>query len=188
MHKWKKWLIAVFILVIVAVTVAVMAPELSKKYSYKVKYSEYVDKYAQANNIDKYLVYAFMRTESSFNEKATSNVGARGLMQIMPDTYDWVKMRIKDKREISFDDMYNPEYNIEYCTYLIGYLMKKYDNNLTLSIAAYHAGFNQVDRWLADSSISKDGKTIEIIPSKSTAHYVKKVESAYHSYKNLYEK
>lgn len=188
MHKWHKWVISGIILVALFVTAAVLFPKANKKYVYKIDYTEYVEKYAQQNEIDKYLVYAFIRTESGFNEKATSNVGARGLMQIMPDTYDWVRMRIKDKREITYDDMYSPEYNIEYCCYLVGYLMKKYDGNESLAVAAYHAGFNQVDRWLADGEVSKDGKTIENVPSSATGHYVKKVLNAYDSYKNLYEK
>ena len=188
MHKKQRIIAISIIFVIIFVLIILLVPKINEETTYEIKYTEYVEKYAEQNNIDKYLIYAVIRTESSFDEKAESNVGARGLMQIMPDAFDWVKMKLNDKREITFDDMFTAEYNIEYCSYYLGYLMKKYNNNVSLTAAAYHAGFNQVDRWLEDTNISQNGKTIEKYPSSVTNHYVKKVTNAYKSYKNLYDK
>lgn len=188
MRKKQRIIFISIIFAIVFVLIILLVPKVNENITYEIKYTEHVEKFAEQNNIDKYLIYAVIRTESSFNEKAVSNVGARGLMQIMPDAFDWVKMKLNDKRDITFDDMYTAEYNIEYCSYYLGYLMKKYNNSISLTAAAYHAGFNQVDRWLEDSKVSKDGKSIDKYPSSVTNHYVKKVTSAYESYKNLYDK
>jgi len=158
---------------------------LSRKYIYPVKYEEYVDKYAEEYNIDKFFIYAIIKTESNFIEDATSGAGARGLMQLMEDAFDWVKYRMADERDISFDKMYQAEYNIQYGTYLIMLLYEEYGDERT-ALAAYHAGRTTVNSWLKDERYSKDGKILLVIPSNTTEHYVDKVMKAYSSYNNLY--
>lgn len=188
MHKYKKLLfISVSSLLLILIIVWLfLAPKFEKKYVYKTEYKEIVEKYADEYGIDKYLIYAVIKTESDFNEKAVSNVGARGLMQIMPDAFDWVKYKLKDNRDITYDDMYTPEYNIEYCSYLLKFLLDRYSDE-SLAIAAYHAGMTQVDNWILEGKIENNGTRVENFPSKSTNHYVNKVLKSYESYKNLYE-
>ena len=103
--------------------------------------------------------------------EAESDVGARGLMQIMPDTYEWIKYRLDDSSE-SFDDMYLPEVNIKYGTYLVSILLEEFES-VDVMAAAYHAGRTKVNNWLKDEDISQDGKTLDIIPISQTSHYVK---------------
>lgn len=158
---------------------------LSRKYIYPVEYEDCVDKYSKEYNVDKYFIYAIIKTESNFAENATSNVGARGLMQLMEDAFDWVKYKMPDERDISYDKMYQAEYNIQYGTYLIMLLYEEYGDERT-ALAAYHAGRNTVNGWLKDERYSKDGSTLSEIPSDSTKHYVDKVMKAYSSYDNLY--
>ena len=105
----------------------------------------------------------------------------------MPDAFDFIKFKKNDEREITFDNIYNPELNIEYGCYLLSYLKNKF-NSEELAIAAYHAGATAVDNWLRDESVSDDGINIEKYPSDVTNHYVKKVINAWESYKNLYDK
>ncbi len=187
MHKTKKLLIiSILIIIILALLGFLLIPRYEKEVVYKTEYKEIVEKYAKEYNVDKYLIYAVIKTESDFDEKATSSVGARGLMQIMPDAYEWVKYRLKDKREITYDDMYKPEYNIEYCSYMLKYFLDKYSDK-SLAIAAYHGGTTQVDKWISDGEIKNNGKPVKKFPSKTTGHYVKKVTKAYESYKNLYD-
>lgn len=57
---------------------------------YPCRYNEYVEYYAGKYNIDPLILYSFIRTESNFNPNAQSNVGARGLMQITEETFDWI--------------------------------------------------------------------------------------------------
>ena len=156
-----------------------------QKIFYPIKYENYVVEYSDKYDMDKYLIYSVIKTESNFDEKAVSNVGARGLMQLMEEAYDWVKYRMGDDRNITYDEMFNAEYNIEYGTYMLMLLRSEYGNDET-AIAAYHAGRSAVNGWLKNSEYSSDGKTLTKIPSKSTAHYVSKVIKAYEGYKNLY--
>lgn len=158
---------------------------ISKEYVYPVKYSEFVESAASETGIDKYLIYAVIKTESNFNEKAESEAGARGLMQLMEDAFDWVKFRMGDMRDVSYDDMYEPMYNIEYGSYLIKLLYEEYGDERT-ALAAYHSGRGSVNGWLEDKKYSKDGATLDVIPSKTTEHYVNKVMTAYEGYTNLY--
>ena len=158
---------------------------LSKNYIYPTDYSSYVEIAAEETGLDKYLIYAVIKTESNFNENAESDVGARGLMQLMEDAFDWVKFRMDDKRDIDYDDMYDPRYNIEYGSYLIKLLYDEY-GDIETAVAAYHSGRGSVNEWLKDPDYSSDGKTLDDIPSSVTNHYVKKVMTAYKGYTNLY--
>ncbi len=158
---------------------------LSREYIYQIRYSEFVETAAEETGIDRYLIYAVIKTESNFNENAESDAGARGLMQIMEDAFDWVKFRMDDKRDVCYDDMYEPAYNIEYGSYLIKLLYEEYGDERT-ALAAYHSGRGSVNGWLEDEKYSSDGKTLDEIPSNTTEHYVNKVMTAYEGYNNLY--
>ena len=154
------------------------------KTLYPLKYTEFVEVYAEENNLSEYFVYAVIKCESGFENDAVSSVGAKGLMQIMPDTFDWIKMKLKD--DTSYEDIFDPELNIEYGCYLYGYLMEKYESE-EVSLAAYHAGMGNVDKWLKDSEYSDDGKTLKDIPFPSTKKYVTKVIETKKIYEKLYK-
>lgn len=159
---------------------------ISRKYIYPIEYSSLVESSAAETGIDKYLIYAVIKTESGFNNEAESNVGARGLMQLMEDAFDWVKFRMGDERDIDYDDMYDPGYNIEYGSFLIKLLYEEYGDVKT-ALAAYHSGRGNVNEWLKDKKYSSNGKTLDEIPSSATKHYVNKVMTAYEGYTNLYK-
>lgn len=154
------------------------------KSLYPLGYTEFVETYSEENNLSKEFVYAVIKCESSFKPDAVSSVGARGLMQIMPDTFDWIKGRLKDSSE--YDDMFIPENNIRYGCHLYGYLMNRYGDE-ALAVAAYHAGISNVDKWLSDEAYSKDGKTLSDIPFPSTKKYVAKVTETKKIYEKLYK-
>lgn len=186
MLKKLSKLVLAFVIIAVLFFAFIKGFDYYKKVCYPTKYSEFVVKYSELNNMDPHFIYAVIKTESKFNPEAVSDVGARGLMQLMPDAYDWIKYRMKDERIVSYDDMFNPEYNIEYGTYMLKLLTDEYGDTPT-AVAAYHAGRGTVNKWLKDSQYSKDGKKLDSIPSETTSHYVKKVMNAYNSYKNLYK-
>ena len=142
--------------------------------------------YCAEYNLESNLVYAVMKQESNFNEEAVSPKGARGLMQLMEDAYDWVKYRLDDQRDNTYDDMYDPELNIQYGTYYLSYLMKKYDNSIELSAAAYHCGMGMVDGWLDDGTLDAENFNVDDIPAENdqTSHYVTKILNAYKSVKD----
>ena len=155
-------------------------------FTYSTDYEEYVEKYSEEFEVDPVLVFSVIKVESNFQPRATSNVGARGLMQLMEEAYDWVKFRLDDDSE-SFDDMYDPETNIRYGTYYLSFLMERYDGSIDLTAAAYHCGMGQVDSWLEDGTISAENFDVNDIPSENdqTSHYVNKINDAYSAYSEL---
>ena len=185
--KIKKWPIILLLLVIAGLVVyRFCQPAINKAknhvvpklFSYPTKYEEYVLKYSKEFDIDPRFIYAIINTESHFDPKATSDVGARGLMQLMEEAYDWVKYRLNDERDHTYDDMYDPELNIEYGTYMLKYLYDKYDS-YELAAAAYHGGMGAVDGWIEDGTINPENFKLEDIPSDATANYVYKLTTAY---------
>lgn len=151
-------------------------------FTYPTEYEEYVIKYSNEYDIDPRYVFAVINTESHFDPDATSDVGARGLMQIMEDAYDWIKFRLNDQREHTYDDMYDPELNIQYGTYMLKYLYDKFDGSYELAAAAYHGGMNAVDDWIDDGTVDPENFAIEDVPSDITANYIYKVMNAYTKY------
>ncbi len=154
--------------------------------THPMEYSEYVEKYSEEYDVDKYVIYAFIKTESGFDPKAESNVGARGLMQLMETAFDWVKFRLGDGDDVTYDDMFDPEMNIKYGTFMVSYLTKYFGCTETAA-AAYFSGIGEVSGWLEDPEISSDGVHIDSFPSKNTAHYVNKINNALNTYRELYE-
>lgn len=154
-------------------------------YNYPIEYEELVEKYSEENGVDKFLIYAIIKTESNFDSNAVSNVGARGLMQIMDETFEWVRYRLGDEETLGYDLMFDPEQNIRYGSYLIGYLLN-YFGSMNEAVCAYHAGVGSVDSWLENSKYSKDGMTLDTVPASDTKHYLNKIKDALKEYKNIY--
>lgn len=186
----KILIIAVVLLILIIGAIMGIKGYESVKYEYiknahPLKYSELVEKYSNEYGIDKYVVYSVIKTESGFNPEAVSSVGARGLMQIMEETFDWIKYRLGDGDEITYEDMFDPETNIRYGVYLYDYLFE-YFGDRDLASAAYNSGIGIVSEWLSDPEYSDDGETLKKIPSKTAQHYVNKINDAYNSYLELY--
>lgn len=155
-----------------------------EKLSYPIEYSEYVEKASDEYDLDEALIYAVIRTESSFNPEAESPVGACGLMQMMPSSFEWLQSLRGTEGEYTTDDLFEPEICIDYGCYLLRYFMDTY-NDERCAIAAYNAGF-VVGEWLEDENYSTDGKTLIDTPYPETTNYIKKVESAKEMYIKLY--
>ena len=89
-----------------------------QKSIHPLGYSEIVEREAQNYDIDPLLVYAVIKAESNFDVNAVSNAGAMGLMQIMPETYEWLASK-EGITDVSQEDLLNPEINIKYgCMFL----------------------------------------------------------------------
>lgn len=181
---------AIIILCVVFITILILCnvfkvKDIILKKMYPLKYSEYVEKYASQNKIDKMLVYAIIKAESNFNPDITSNSGAMGLMQLMENTAE--ETAKKCKIELTTKEMlYQPETNIMLGTTYFANLTKQYDNNINLSLAAYNAGIGNVEKWIKEGIIKEDGSDIENIPFKETNNYVRKILRDYNIYQELY--
>jgi soluble lytic murein transglycosylase len=178
---------AVVILILIAVfaTLAVLCVDDIEKIFYQREFTEYVTKYSNEFDVPEALIYAVIRTESGFDPEARSSVGAIGLMQLMPDTLDWLS-RLLDE-EAPTGEITDPETNIKYGTYYLRYLCDRF-GNLDTALAAYNAGHGRVASWLTNKEYSDDGITLKSIPFEETKNYVNKVTSDYNTYKKLYYK
>jgi soluble lytic murein transglycosylase-like protein len=116
-----------------------------------------ISKIAHKHGIDEKLVKAVIKQESGFNPKATSRCGAAGLMQLMPGT----------ARGFGVTDLYNPVQNVDAgCKYLKN-LLKKYNGNVILALAAYNAGSGAVSKYNG------------VPPYKETQNYVRSILANY---------
>ncbi len=185
--RLKKKLLAVIIplvlIVLFAVGAVFVVSELEKKF-YPREYKDCVETYADKYDVPPELVYAVIQTESNFEAKAKSGAGAQGLMQLMPETFQWVSKNLMNEPEPT-GDILDPETNIKYGTYYLHYLKERFGNWET-AIAAYNAGHNRVDSWLKDSRYSDDGETLKHIPIKETENYVEKVFKSREEYEKIY--
>ncbi len=155
--------------------------------SYAITYQDIIERYANEYNLQPAFVAAIMRNESSFRTDAESSVGARGLMQLMPDTASWIAGKLGESGSYSFDNLYDAETNIRYGCWYLNYLSRMFRGDAVLVSAAYHAGQTTVTRWLSDSSISSDGMTIAVenLPDGPTKQYAGRVTTTYGIYQAL---
>lgn len=160
--------------------------EKIRHWEYPQEYSEYVSYYADKYDTDPLLLYAFIQTESNFDAKAESKVGARGLMQITEVTFDWIKSKIAPTENLTFDDLYDPETNIRFGSYFVSYCLLRYQDDIPTAAAAYHSGWGTVDELLADTDYSADGKTLQSFPYTQMRLYVHKITTSYENYQALY--
>ncbi|MBQ8200509.1 MAG: lytic transglycosylase domain-containing protein [Clostridia bacterium] len=151
-----------------------------------ITWQSVIERYASEYNLQPAFVAAIIRNESSFRTNAESNVGARGLMQLMPDTAEWIAGKLDDS-SYSFDRMYDAETNIRYGCWYLGYLSELFRGDPILVSAAYHAGQGDVRGWLGDRSISADGLTVPLdkVPIAETRQYAGRVTQAYGIYQTL---
>ena len=149
-----------------------------------IKYEAEVKKYSQVYDLDEALVFAIICAESSFDPEAESNVGAKGLMQLMPSTAQW----LVEKYELEADPnmLFDADTNILLGCQYLSYLNSRFDNDRDLVLAAYNGGEGNVSKWLTNEIYSPDGNTLTNIPYKETANYVKKVSTYYDLYKEMY--
>ncbi len=154
------------------------------KAAYPIKYAQSVEVYSAQNQLPPSLVYAVIRTESGFDPTAHSRIGARGLMQITKETFDWIAYREKNG-DTDYDLLLLEDANIRYGTALLRLHLEEF-GSVENALCAYHAGRGSLQKWLADPLLSPGGKTVEQIPFGDTRRYVKKVLETQKIYQKLY--
>lgn len=151
---------------------------------YPVLYEQEISLAADENKIPAPYVAAIIMAESSYDAQAISSVGARGLMQVMPETGQWIAGKLDEEYDEA--TLFDANTSIRYGTWYLGFLMDRYDGDMICATAAYHAGQGTVDGWLQDPAYSLDGKTLYGIGYDSTAKYVKRVLDLYDYYQKAY--
>lgn len=182
-RKKGKHRVRVLILTAIFVIISFNAIIVGLQTAYPKSYLELVEGYAEEYDLDSDLLYALIETESGFNKDAVSDVGAMGLTQMLPETFQW--LQTKTGEELPDDALFEPEVSIKYGAYLLRYLIDEF-GEVPTAIAAYHAGITKVHSWLEDSEYSDDGRTLKYIPYNDTRGYVDKVLFNQKMYSYLY--
>ncbi len=138
---------------------------------------------AAAYHVSPAMILAVISTESDFRADALSPVGAMGLMQLMPETFAFLRDE-KLKEALADDAVWDVAVNIRYGTFYLSYLFERFGAWET-ALAAYNAGEGRVAEWLNDPLLS-DGNTLLTIPYEETENYVAVTLSAYRTYLEKY--
>ena len=143
---------------------------------FPVTYLSQVQSNAGRQELDPAIIFGLMRQESMLDQNAMSAVGARGLMQIMPETGQQIARKLNEPWQAE-NSLFNPDVNIKYGAFYYKQLLTRFDGHFALAMAAYNAGPNRVSKWLPnDKSVPAD-IWIETIPYKETRKYVMSVLS-----------
>lgn len=151
---------------------------------YPVYYRTEINRAAAAYGVDPYLIMAIIKVESNFRCWAVSRKGARGLMQVMPATADWIAGEGGPLGGSGALD--DPASNIAIGTWYLAYLLERYKGKNAPAIAAYNAGEARVDQWLADRLWDGRVETAHQIPYGETRGYIRRVTVAHARYRQLY--
>ncbi len=150
---------------------------------YETQVREVCDDYG----LDPWLIMALIREESRFDADAVSHAGAVGLMQLMPETAQW----IVDKAGFDYaipDDLTDPAANIAIGVWYVDWLASTYYNDdLPAAIAAYNAGHGTVDGWLQAGVWDGSFADLSAIPYHETRSYLQQVYRSYNWYQRLYD-
>lgn len=154
--------------------------------AYPLEYEQLVQSASAEQELAPSFVFAVIRTESSFRPNVESSVGARGLMQITEETFQWIQYRMKDESGAGFDDLFDEETNIRYGTFLLRMLLDEFGSEAN-ALCAYHAGWGNAQKWLENPAYTPDGQNITKIPFGDTKKYVEKVLDTKKMYEKLYD-
>lgn len=152
--------------------------------TYPMEYEDLIRKYAGENDLQPAYVAAVVLAESSYRADAVSSVNAQGLMQILPSTGQWLSGKFGETYVEGC--LFDPETNLRYGCWYLGWLMDRYDGDMSCASSAYHQGQGTVDQWLQDAQYSSNGKTLTNIPSEATRTYVERILKYYEKYEEIY--
>ena len=188
MSKTVKSALAIVLILGILVVSGVLMSKATKSLeheAYPRTYREIIETKADEYQVPISVIYAVIFQESRFDPNAESVDGARGLMQIVEITHEWIDY-YQGESKGSWDDLYDPEINLDYGIWLLGYCYREFGNWETV-YAAYNAGINRVKNWLLDPTYSEDGVTLKEIPFEETRKYVEKVSLYRKCYQTVYD-
>ncbi len=140
---------------------------------FPLSYADKIQRNAERQNLSPVILYGMIRRESVFNKNAHSPAGARGLMQLMPQTARQMARDLSE-RWSGKSSLYEPDKNIQYGSLYYQKLLNQFDGHYALALAAYNAGPAKVKQWLPDKAMPAD-IWIETIPFHETRNYVTSV-------------
>jgi soluble lytic murein transglycosylase len=158
--------------------------EAVREITLPLRHDDIIRQQAADKHVDAALIAAVIYEESRFRDQ-TSNAGARGLMQITPETADFIAHR---SGGVLFEqsDLATPQINIAYGAWYLRYLTDHYGGNETLAVAAYNAGQSNVDRWVRAAGGPDKFDSAKHIPFPETRAYVENVQKRREQYRDHY--
>ena len=175
--------IAIGVLVVMAVRVG---PHAVQELTLPLKHEDIIRQQAAEKDLDPALIAAVIYQESKFRDR-TSSAGAKGLMQLLPGTAEFIARKSGGTR-FELQDLGTPQINIAYGSWYLRYLIERYDGNETLAVAAYNAGEDNVDRWVSKAGGASSFNPVTDIPYPETRAYVAGVMSKRVAYRKHYAK
>ena len=182
-------LIAAAIIAVVA-GIAIVEPFADKavqEIALPLRHEDIIRQQAADKDLDPTLIAGVIYVESRFRDQ-TSVAGAKGLMQILPSTADYIAQK-SGGTQFRQGDLASPQINIAYGSWYLRYLLQKYEGHEVLALAAYNAGEGKVDEWYR--SASDRGEDFEVashVPFPETRDYVTRVLDARERYKREYRR
>jgi len=141
---------------------------------FPLAYLDEIQNIAIQTGVQSSLIWSVIRQESVFNTHAVSRAGARGLMQIMPKTANYIAKK-SALGKVHEQDLFLPPVNIQLGTLYLAKLLKRFDDQPALAIAAYNAGPTRVKRWQTKTPSTDMEIWVELIPFNETRRYVQQV-------------
>jgi soluble lytic murein transglycosylase len=171
-------------LIIAAGVDTTQAPPYIARLRYPTYYQDLVLPAAQENNLDPLLIFALIRQESLFEGFATSYAAAQGLMQIIPDTGQWIADQLGWPNYTN-SDVYRPYINVKFGAYYLRYVMDSLDGLPYAALAGYNGGPGYAAQWLGISGPDLD-LFVQAIGFDETRTYVRRIYEQYNVYRALY--
>jgi soluble lytic murein transglycosylase len=158
--------------------------DAAREITLPLRHEDIIRQQASDKDLDPALIAGVIYTESRFTDQ-TSHAGARGLMQITPETAEGIAQRTGG---VAFEqsDLADPQVNVSYGSWYLRHLLDHYGGNEALALAAYNAGQGNVDAWIAEARAQERGMTLEAIPFPETRAYVESVLEARDDYRETY--
>jgi peptidoglycan lytic transglycosylase len=169
---------------LLAAFVTGLGPDAVRELALPLRHDDIIRQQAADKDLDPALIAAVIYEESRFRDQ-TSHAGARGLMQITPETADAIAKHSGGTR-FRHSDLSSPQINISYGAYYLRLLIDHYGGNETLAIAAYNAGIGNVDRWVAEAGGPDSFDRAADIPFPETRAYVENVMDSRQAYRDKY--
>ena len=186
-RRRRRSLLAAVVAALVVVAVVVGLPVARKavnELGLPLHYQDVIRQQAAEKHLDPAFVAAVIYAETKFDAR-TSSAGAEGLMQILPQTAEFLAHR-SGATTFRVSDLSTPQVNIAYGSYYLRYLLDEYGGNKVLALAAYNGGESNVDGWVAASRARRVRFTIDDIPFPETRAYVQRVLQAQREYRQTY--